>query len=151
VLAFVVPVVRLLLAYSWTATPCTIVSSSYHQQMTSVRTRRGGRDVDETRPEYIPDVTFTYAVAGHAYQSTRYDFSSAHGYMQTGDAQAVVSRYPPKARVTCYVNPSDPSQAVLVREATRSLVLGLFPMAFFGLGLFIKIRTRAVFPPPGDA
>jgi uncharacterized protein DUF3592 len=146
-LTFVVPVVRLLSAYSWGSADCSIVRSSFHQEMTSVRTRRGGRDVDETRPEYIPDITFAYTVDGRAYQATRYDFSSAHGYMRSDDAKALVSRYPPGAHVTCYVNPRDPSQAVLVRGATRSLALGLMPMAFFAFGLFLKVRTDKVFPP----
>jgi hypothetical protein len=146
-LTFVVPVVRLLSAYSWGSADCSIVASSFHREMATVRTRRGGRDVDETRPEYIPDITFAYTVDGRAYQAVRYDFSSAHGYLASADAAALVSRYPPGAHVTCYVNPRDPSDAVLVRGAPRSLALGLMPMAFFALGMFIKVRTNVVFPP----
>jgi hypothetical protein len=146
-LTFIVPLVRLLSAYSWGGADCSVVASSFHEEMTSVRTRRGGRDVDETRPEYIPDITFAYTVEGRAYQAKRYDFSSAHGYARSEDAKALVSRYPPGAHVTCYVNPRDPGEAVLVRGAPRSLALGLMPMVFFALGMFIKIRTDAVFPP----
>jgi hypothetical protein len=64
--------------------------------------------------------------------------------MDANDAQAVVRRYPAGARVTCYVSPGDPAQAVLVRGADRSLAFGLMPMVFFALGLFLRVRNKAV-------
>lgn len=44
-------------------------------------------------------------------------------------------RYPKGKETVCYVNPADPSQAVLVREWSGTLWLGLLPLVFVAIGL----------------
>ncbi len=137
---FGLPALRVLRAQFWTATPCTIVSSGYREGTLST-TRHS---------EYAPVVTFAYTVAGQSYQGARYDLSNAPD-MRLHDLEDVMRQFPAKARRTCYVNPRDPSDAVLMRGAYRSLAFGLAPMAFFAAGVFLWIRVRSVFPRAAKA
>ena len=76
-----------------------------------------------------------YRMNGGEYRANRYSFmgGSSSGY---AGKQAIVSRYPPGAQVICYVDPTDPTQAVLERGFTPIMLLGLLPLLFIAAGLF---------------
>jgi hypothetical protein len=137
---FGLPAIRVLSAQFWAATPCTIVSSGY----------REGTLGTARHSEYVPVITFAYTVAGQSYQAARYDLSNAPD-MRLHDIEDVLRQFPARARRTCYVNPRDPSDAVLTRGAWRSLTIGLAPIVFFAAGVFLWIRVRAVFPRAAKA
>ena len=132
--------IHVLRAQFWTATPCTIVSSGY----------REGTMSTARHSEYLPVIAFAYTVAGQSYQGTRYDLSNAPD-MRLHDIEDLLRQFPARARRTCYVNPRDPSEAVLARGAWRSLTIGLAPIVFFAAGLFLWIRVRAAFPRAAKA
>ncbi len=117
----VVPAVRLLRAASWVEVPCTIVAS----------TVRSHSSDDGTT--YSIDILYEYTYRGTTLRSNRYDFASfsSSGYRSKRD---IVDRYPAGAGATCYVNPHDPTWAVLNRAFRPSYLVGLFPLLFLVAG-----------------
>lgn len=109
-------------ARSWPATPCVVESSR-------VRSHQG----DESTT-YSVDILYRYEVGGREFRSNRYGFlgGSSSGY--AGKAE-VVRQYPPGRRTTCFVNPADPTEAVLVRGFTPMMWVGLIPLVFLFVGI----------------
>lgn len=118
-------------ARRWQQTPCTVVSSE-------VRSHSGKSTT------YSVNILYAYDVNGQQYRANRYHFlgGSSSGY--DGKA-AVVRLYPPGAKKVCYVNPADPTDAVLERGFTLDMLWGLFPLPFMAIGaggLVWTLRTR---------
>ena len=120
------PMLRTVEAQTWPEVPCTIVES--HVEESS--------DSDGTT--YKVAVTFNYVYEGRELTSSRYDFTDFYSSGYEGKAQ-VVARYPAGSRTVAYVNPSDPSMAVLVRNFSLRYLLGLFGLLFFLPGLFVLV------------
>lgn len=113
------PLSRVVRAARWPAVDCRIVSSSV------------GTHSDSDGTTYSIDIVYEYSVDGRAYRSERYDFfleASSSGY---ASKEAVVERYPAGSTAVCYVDPGDPSDAVLDRSFRPVYLLGLFPLVFF--------------------
>lgn len=131
-LFFVQPALKVLAARSWQPTPCTILSSQ-------VRTHSG-----DDGSTYSVDVLFAYTFNGREYKSNRYQFlgGSTGGYAAK---ERIVRRLPPQTRTECYVDPDEPSQAVLNRDFGADYLFGLVPLLFVGVGLggmIFAIRGR---------
>ena len=122
------PLAQLLASRSWTETECTVLSS----QVATV----SGSDGDT----YKVDIHYTWTSGGIPHESSRYDFmiGSSSG---TRGKQAIVDRYPPGARVACWVDPADPSSAVLSRGFSAVYLIGLVPLLFFLVGLTVLVWT----------
>ncbi len=121
-LFFLRPALRVLEARSWPATPCTIVHSE-------VRTHAG-----DDGATYSVNVLYTYVVNGREHKSNRYRFLGG----STGDfasKERIVRRLPPLTRTVCYVNPENPSEAVLDRDFSSDYAFGLVPLVFAVIGL----------------
>lgn len=134
---FLKPLINIVDSRSWTETPCKIISSR-------VQTHDG--DDGDT---YSVDILYAYEFAGHEYMSSRYHFmpGSSSGY--SGKA-AIVNRHPPGSETVCYVNPRDPTQAVLNREMGGALWLGLIPAVFMlvGVGGLVHVIRGGFNPKP---
>lgn len=127
------PLSRVVAARSWTPTPCRVISS---------RVQSHAGDGSTT---YRVDILYAYQVNGREYRSNRYKFMGGSSSGYAGKA-AIVGRHPAGATVTCYVNPRDPSDAVLERGLTPDLWLGAIPVVFALVGaggLIGTLRTRA--------
>lgn len=120
------PILRIAEAQTWPEVPCTIVESHVEES--------SGDDGST----YKAVVTFTYTYEGRDYTSNRYDFTDYYSSGYEGKAE-VVARYPAGGRTVAYVNPSDPSKAVLVRSFSVRYLLGLFGLLFFLPGLFLLV------------
>jgi Protein of unknown function (DUF3592) len=116
------PLVGLVAARSWVETPCTILASQVAESS----------DSDGTT--YKVDVRYSYVFAGGEHRSERYDFFDAYSSGYQGKAD-VVARYPPGARTVCYVNPADPSEAVIDRSPAPRYLVGLVPLVFLFIGV----------------
>lgn len=114
------PLLQIRAARDWVQTPCEIVSSK-------VGVHRG----DSTT--YSIDITYKYQVRGREYQSDRYYFRTGSSSGRSGK-QAVVNRYPVGKKTVCYVDPDDPTEAVIQREFTADLLFGLFSLIFVVIG-----------------
>src|SRR5215213_9577168 len=98
---FVRPMSRLVAARSWQETPCVIAESQVLESSDS----DGGST-------YKPDIHFTYTFEGREYRSNRYNFIDVSSSGR-GGKEEIVAYYSPGLHTVCWVNPENPSEAVL--------------------------------------
>jgi hypothetical protein len=115
------PVMRSLASRSWSEATCTVLSS------------RVGEHSDSDGSTYSVDVVYTYTFEGRAFQSDRYSFLGGSSSGRAGQEE-IVARYPPGARVSCWIDPAHPEQAVLSREPSMEWLFGLIPLVFLLVG-----------------
>jgi hypothetical protein len=117
----------------WRPTPCVVRSGQVRS--------RGTRP-----PTHWPDVTYCYQVDGVPYRANTVNASDMGSPWYYG-ARGVVRRHPPGMVTTCYVNPSDPSEAVLVRGLSGTQWFGVWPlgMAVWGASLVFRSITGREF------
>ncbi|MGD1018365.1 MAG: DUF3592 domain-containing protein [Verrucomicrobiia bacterium] len=121
--SFVRPMLGIEQARHWPAVSCRVISSRVQSHTSS----KGGTT-------YSVDILYAYNVDGREYRSNRYDFMGGSSSGYNGKAK-IVSRYRPGTTASCYVNPGDPDDAVLEREFTPQMLIGLFPAVFLFVGL----------------
>lgn len=108
-------------ARSWVAADCEVVSSH-------VATHSG--DDGDT---YSVEILYRYDYGGRDYHSNRYHFftGSTSGY--EGKAR-VVEALPAGRRFTCWVDPDDPSEAVIERGLSGESWIAVVPLLFVAVG-----------------
>lgn len=116
------PVVQAIGARSWPEVPCTILESR-------VESHSG----DESTT-YSVEVRYEYEVDGRLYRSDRYRFMGGSSSGYDGKAE-VVAGLPTGSRKICFVDPKDPSRAVLDRSLGAWVLLSLIPLLFIAVGL----------------
>jgi hypothetical protein len=82
---------------------------------------------------YSVEVLYTYVVDGRGYESTRYDFVPGSTSGRAGKA-AIVERLPPGTKTRCWVDPGDPTEAVLERGLHKGYLFGLAGLPFLLAG-----------------
>lgn len=114
---FLRPALEVLEARSWPEIPAEVVTSGV-----------ASHDSDDGTT-YSVEITYRYAVGDREYLSNRYSFmrASSSGYAAKAE---IVAAHPPGARVMCFVNPADPTDAVLQREWSGAMWFGLIPIVF---------------------
>jgi hypothetical protein len=116
------PIAKTVAAESWVTTPCTVLRAEV---------RSHDSDDGTTYSVYI---LYQYEFNRQTYKSDRYEFvgGSSSGYQ--GKAR-VVEQYEAATNPVCYVNPNNPSEAVLKRGFHAKLLLALFPLPFLLVGI----------------
>lgn len=119
-----------LASYRWIEAPCEVVSS----RVVEVDSDDGAT--------YRVDILYKYTFDGREYRSNRY---KSFGGSSSGRArkQDIVDGYPPGTRTVCFIDPASPGRAVLVRGVGWEAAVGLMPIAFIGVGLFVFFIMRA--------
>lgn len=122
-----------LVASSWVPVPATIETSKYVP-------RSGGNSTARL------EVTFRFELDGKSYVGNRIDNAGFSIDSRSLLAERM-SKYPVGAKVTAYVNPSDPSRAILDRSMPRTLIDGvLFLLPFICVGVLIaRLLWRQLF------
>jgi len=116
------PLYRVYQARSWASADCEVISS------------RVVRSDDTSRPE----ITYRYHVDDREYTSDRYNFIP--GSTSDSTVAATVERYSPGTRFQCFVDPADPTQAVINRDITFWYYFGLiFFAGFAGIPLLVGV------------
>ena len=132
-LYFLVPeIVQNLAAANWLRSSCTILSATIATDETN--------DDGERRELYKADLVFSYEYDGKRYESSRFRFV----YPFTNDrnsAERSVAQHPAGSVVLCYVNPQDPTQAVLDRRISAYNLIVLLPAAIAALGLWSTLAA----------
>jgi hypothetical protein len=130
----VLPIYRAVQSRSWRAASCEVLSSRVVRSMGIERRRR---------VTFRPDIQYRYHIDDRGYTGNLYNFvpgsDSFSGY------QSVVEQYPPGRRFECYVNPADPTQAVINRDVTSGYFFGVFVFLFLTgtSGALILVWARA--------
>jgi len=115
------PALKIAAARSWPVVPCQVLASG-------VRSHRGDKSTT-----YSVNILYAYEYEGRPFRANRYSFftGSSSGY---GGKAAVAARYPAGRRAECFVNPADPTEAVLNRDFTAAAWVGLVPLVFALVG-----------------
>lgn len=128
------PLLNSLNSQEWPQVSCVIDSSEV----------KSHHDSDGTT--YSVDIRFSYSARGSSYQSDSYNFASGSSSGRSAKA-AIVARYPVGSQHDCWVNPEDPSQAVLCRDIPRSVYFVIpFSSVFMIIGICVMIGTLGWLP-----
>lgn len=119
----ILPLTRTALAQNWNKVSCDIERSEILQSQ------------GDDGPTYRIDILYFYQVNGQRYGCNRYSFASIGSSSGYDGKLKVTQRYPVGQATTCYVDPNDPTHAVLVRGLTLANLWGLFPLPFLTAGL----------------
>ncbi len=112
---------------AWVRTSCTIVDSG------------ASLDGGEEHP-YRFEVRYRYRWRGGVLEGTTFQ----EGYVGSADfrpVQKLLLAYPPGRSAACFVDPGDPSQAVLKRRSPAFVLVILFPLLFVALGTVIIVAA----------
>src|SRR5436305_92996 len=123
------PLSKLVVSRSWTEAQCDVLSS----QVTEVSGSDG--------ITYKVDVRYSWTAGGSTHVGSRYDFMGGSSSGREGK-QRIVDRYPPGSRVTCWVDPGDPNEAVLSRGLSPAYLIGLLPLVIVAIGCGGLVLTR---------
>lgn len=115
------PLVKYVQSLSWEEVSCRIVSSQVESHASSDGTT------------YSVNISYTYDWEGRTYRSDRYNNSAGSSSGRKGKAE-IVRQYPPGKQATCFVNPANPEEAVLVRSAGW---MAVFAIPFTGIFVLI--------------
>src|SRR5262249_40673651 len=88
------------------------------------------------RAAFTVDVLYAYTVSGRRYQSDRFELFPATSTAFVS-RQRIADQYVPGAPLPCFVNPDDPSDAVLNRGASAYFLLGLVPLILLPGGILL--------------
>ena len=119
---FVLPMIRILDARDWQSVPCRILRSE-------VRSHDGD---DSTT--YSVHILYEYEFNGQTYRTDRYSFigGSSSGYK---GKRLIVDRYKVGSEALCWVDPTQPSEAVLFRGFSPMMWFALIPAVFILVGI----------------
>jgi len=134
----ITPLQKTQAAKSWNATQATVISSKVKSHS------------DDDGTTYSPYIAYRYEVGGEEYLGDQYTFLSASSSGRAGKV-AIVKQYPKGHTFTVFVNPENPAESVIKREASRSLLFGLFPLIFVGVGLAVIIAGFRIKKPKLDS
>lgn len=108
----------------WIATPAKVLSSQVHPEQAS----------PNSPMKYRVLVRYEYAAQGTTFISERIKRSEgAKG--DRDDAESLREEFTPNQTITCYVNPTDPSFAILRHDTRAPLYTMWFPLLFVVGGL----------------
>ncbi|KPK37950.1 MAG: hypothetical protein AMJ65_13515 [Phycisphaerae bacterium SG8_4] len=119
---FIMPMIRILDARDWQSIPCRILRSE-------VRSHEGD---DSTT--YSVHILYEYEFNGQTYRTDRYSFigGSSSGYK---GKRLIVDRYKVGSEALCWVDPTQPAEAVLFRGFSPVMWFGLIPAVFILVGV----------------
>ena len=131
----------------WSSTEGVIRSGklSSRQVSRSLLRPRGGRYL------YSAQITYSYMVDGHSYESNQIGTAKSMMSWSRGSGGAAyeatwLAKYPEGMRVIVYYDPADPSNAVLERDASAvayAFLAGASVFGLFGVGMLRSaIRQR---------
>ncbi|MCC6219861.1 MAG: DUF3592 domain-containing protein [Deltaproteobacteria bacterium] len=134
VVAIIMPLMHAMEANTWNPSDCEVISS-----------RVNSHSSDDTTT-YSVDILYEYTNNGKQYKSNRYNFSPFTSSSGRDAKSRIVKQYPPGRRFQCFVNPLDPTEAVIERGLNSdNLVIAIVTLLFIGLGamgLYFGLSSR---------
>ncbi|MEI8062855.1 MAG: DUF3592 domain-containing protein, partial [Verrucomicrobiota bacterium] len=126
------PLGQIIVASQWLTTPARVVSSMVQSG---------------SHGTYSVAIRYTYTVNNQRYESSRYDFVGGSSSGHAGKA-TIVRQHPPGSEFTCYVDPHDPSAAVIERGLQPIMWFALLPGLFAAIGIFSLVVAFRKAPAP---
>jgi hypothetical protein len=110
--------------YFWKATPCTILQS-----------QRATDDLEKTSNSGEPIVIrYRYEAGGRAFESTRLD-KGIKKSIDSNEVERLLFKYAADTNSICYVNASNPEEAVLRRGSLWPALFIFLPLVFVAVGV----------------
>jgi len=137
--AGVLPIYELFRSSGWAQVECTVL---YNALRTSAASTTGGRGSSSSRGYQI-EIVYTYKVAQQSYVTDRYDFMK----MGSGDDDALArekDKYPVGTTVPCWIDSSNPYEAVLNRDFSLKYLGGFLPLLASLAGLLLFAGARKI-------
>lgn len=119
------PITKARNAKSWVETPCTVLWSRVEVH--------DGDDSDS----YSADVFYEYEYDGETHRSNEYSFMGNTSSSNRSAAREIVREFSASKKATCFVDPSMPWRAVIVRDASQVGFWVLIPTIFFLVGAIV--------------
>lgn len=115
---------RYFAAHAWVETPAEVIWSK-------VRDHRGKKG----STTYSADIFYRYTFNGIEHRSNTRSFitGSSSGYSGKNE---IVKQHPPGRKISCFVNPEQPWQAILDRSLGWWGLITLLPLPFLAVGFF---------------
>lgn len=85
---------------------------------------------------YSPYIAYRYEIDGTEYFGDQYKFMGGSSSGHASKA-AIVRQYPKGHTFTVFVNPANPKESVIIRDAGAELLFGLIPLIFTTVGIII--------------
>jgi hypothetical protein len=119
------PIAQWAISRDWVARPCIII--------------------DSWADGHNFKVAYRYQVDGRQYIGNKYSIYFDHSKQRSAELERLVMEYQPGTRITCYVNPHNPTQAVLHRswELWRFMILILLTWSIGAYMYEITARLKA--------
>jgi hypothetical protein len=120
---------------SWKSVPAVVTASKL-----AVKYDSGRRN---NKVSYSIKIEYRYEFKGKICTGDRYDFfRSRNRYYTFGglQMQQIVNHHPAGKKITCLVNPENPSESVISRELYYpALAFGIIPVTFLCIGISMVI------------
>ncbi|MFI5377734.1 MAG: DUF3592 domain-containing protein [Tepidisphaerales bacterium] len=147
---FLEPITRVIQSLRWDRVPCTILVSRVDEALLPKKPPGPDTRTPEAPPAasaYKANVQFRYGYGGRFYVSNRIYFIKPDPDTRL-DVLPIVNRYQVGQSHRCYVNPADPTFAVLERGFKPVLLIAIVPaiMIATGLGGLISIALQRLKP-----
>lgn len=128
------PIIKTLDARDWPAIPCEIISAELEIH------------TDSDGTSYTFDIDYKYTYNGKAYKSDKYAFILQSKGKRDSKLD-IVNEYKQAQHPVCYLNPENPSEAVLKRGFHKGLLFAFFPPVLVLIGLLV-IGSQLAPPTP---
>lgn len=128
------PLMRGLASQNWLEQSCSIIKSQVAES----------RDSDGT--SYRVDIAMAWRLEDRNYTGGSYNFSDAYSSGRSGKAE-VIRKYPVGSHHACWLNPSEPTKAVLSRSVPSVVYFaGPFSFVFMFIGLLFILGSIGWLP-----
>lgn len=115
----------------------TIVSAEVRRDVVRHTSSTRSRSTSTTTITYIPEVRYSYAIAGAEHTAAQVYTFPRNGAESW--ARSVVAQFPPGAQVTAYADPAHPGRAFLI----RAWVPDPYRLVYTGAGCFAILTSMA--------
>jgi hypothetical protein len=131
IVIFCVFFLPLLKSLIWHETPCQIIQSEIAVDNIKVESKR----------TFNVAIKYKYVFNGVEYEGGKYNFDE-QGTILSPMMESITAKYPVGLKTNCYVNPNDPTKAVLYRGPYLHLLFCLVPLGMLLGGVFFYLSLR---------
>jgi len=122
---------------TWIAVPGQILESRLVEEILT----------PNTPINYRPIIRYRYDAGGQSYDSDRIRRTETKSSRRP-KMEALLARFPAGSETTVWIHPSEPAEAVLIRDPRTAIYSIWFPSLFVvgGLGIAVNALVRNLFP-----